>query len=406
VYLRFLFYASLLAWNMNLKADWSDVIGPMVPSVSDRSAGIPLDRPNSSKLSGINGSVGPLFVPRLPEGLRERLTYTGNNERTETDFRHHLGFSGRRVTRLDDFLKLSYHSSEGDDADASARRFRIDYSVPWSRGRLSFYGIHRRYEKLTNGDAGRNKVSGAAQTFNLRINRKLFGNARTRLDGAVVMHTRDRHRSVDLGADQSLKNRSTDVRVEASLRQRFALDITATTGIRMQEGVEVARRRNERSVSQRRDPYRKYVLDASLARPFGHWQCNLKGRYQFAPRSLPRSHYLLAAGSGMIHGLGGQSLKGDEAGWLRADARGPWHLLNFIPGLRASMRASLLAGWVPKGRADQRQYGKTTAAELGVRLQSGDLDAGFSVGRMLSSSVTGMSRPDMPELSFSLSLNL
>lgn len=396
--------ASLLMTSLGAQAHWAEAIAPAIENFSPET--------EASAESGAPAESEPshqdlMLTPAYPNWLGERVSVAGDSQHQGGHFQGNLGVAANDLTGLNDALSLRYQRSVLAREGVLNRGIGFDYAFPWRAGTIRVNGNLHEYEDSVTSTDRRYDVRGDSQAVNVSASRTLFRRGGTELAASMGVGARESQQRVEDEHANASQSQFSSVRVETRLRQDLALDAIAITRFTAEQGREQF---GAESAGQwfetDSNAYQKYGIQGSLSKPLGRWHCEVNGRYQFAPDSLPGSHYVTAVSPGMMHGFGGQSLSGSQGGWLRLDANSPWQPLELGPGLRSSMRLSLLRGWVPHTRSEQMRYGSASAAEVAFHLRGGGFQAGLRVGSMLSASANAAARPDSPDLTFSFSVKL
>lgn len=394
---------SLLMTSFGAQAHWADAIGPAIENFSPE-AEPPVDTDSAATEAPSRSLV---LNPVYRNWLGERVSVAGDSDHQGGRFKGNLGVAANDLTGLNDALSLSYQRSVLAREGVLNRGLGFDYAFPWRAGTIRVNGSLYEYEDSVTTADHRYDVRGDSQAVNVSAYRTLFSRDGTELAATMGVGARETQQQVEDDQADTSRSQFSSLRLETRLRQDLALDAVAVTRFTAEQGQEVF---GEDSAGQwsetARNAYQKYSIQGSLSKPLWRWQCEVNGRYQFAPASLPGSHYVVAVSPSMMHGFGGQSLSGSRGGWLRLDASSPWQPLPVRPGLNTSLRLSVLRGWVPQTRPDQTLYGSASAAEVALNVRGGGFQAGLRVGSMLSTSANAPARPESPDLTLSFSVQL
>ncbi|MDX1635629.1 MAG: ShlB/FhaC/HecB family hemolysin secretion/activation protein [Marinobacter sp.] len=393
---------SLLMASFGVQAHWADAIDPAIEAFSPQAdaTGADLPAPDATDRSLV-------LTPVYRNWLGERVSVAGDSNHQDTQFRGNLGVAANDLTGLNDALSLNYQRSVLAREGVLNRGLGFNYAFPSRAGTIRVNGSLYEYEDSVTSADRRYDVRGDSQSVNVSANRTLFDRGGTELAATMGVGAREARKQVEDDRADTSQSRFSSLRVETRLRQTLALDAVAITRLTAEQGQEVFREASAGQWSETaRHAYHKYSIQGTLSKPLWRWQCELNGRYQVAPDSLPGSHYLVAVSPAMMHGFGGQSLSGSRGGWLRLDASSPWQPLPVGPGLNTSLRFSILRGWVPQTRSEQLRYGSASAAEVALNVRGGGFQAGLRVGSMLSASARAAERPESPDLTLSFSVQL
>lgn len=168
-------------------------------------------------------------------------------------------------------------------------------------------------------------------------------------------------------------------------------------------GFERLQTTTETDISEQSSGFYRLTLGASLNRSWHAWDLGVQGRYQVAPPELASSQYLQVAGPSMMQGFNGQSLYAAEGGWLRMNARSPGYAVPFTSALSSRLTFSVLRGWAPAPAAGLQRF-EASSGEIALQLEGRGFHASMSVGQILELSGQAMERPDVPDVSLSLSM--
>ncbi len=346
-------------------------------------------------------------VPARPGWLGERISLAGSSLSSRTDYNERLKLAADDVTGLNDDLKFNYNRSSANRFDARSQGFRFDYSFPWRYSALSVNGNLYRYQNSVAGADRKYQISGNSRVIDMSANHTLFANPSTRLDGQVSLISRENNSYTEGTRLNDSSRQFSILRVEGRLHHYLGFDTTAFTRFSAERGLDVfGADSDENSLERGTTGFRTYSVFGSLGHTLWRWTWDLSGQYQYSPDVLPYSEQILVASSSLMSGFANQRLAGDQGGWVRLDANSPWFPTELMRGLHSNLRLSVLRGWVPRIDGQNDPYGGASAAELAVRVRTDDLTAGMRVGRMLEDSATNTSRPDHPDIAFTLSMNL
>ncbi|WP_166267756.1 ShlB/FhaC/HecB family hemolysin secretion/activation protein [Marinobacter caseinilyticus] len=340
-----------------------------------------------------------------PSWLGERLSFRGDSQQANGDYRGRLDLAANDLTGLNDALQLNYNRSLAGRADAHARGFNFDYSFPSRFGVIAINGDLSEYEDSVIGSGYKFQVSGERHAIDMSARRNLFGNRMMNLDALLGAATEESSRFEE-GAEQRDSSRQfSAVWIEGRMNYDLGLLNTAAfTSVSVENGFE--HYRETASAANDTAEYRKYTVLGSLSKPLWRWTWDLNGQYQYSPDALPGSEKLLVAGSSLISGFAGQGASSSRGGWLRLDASSPWLPLMMLSNMHSSLRLSVLKGWIAHTTHQVDHHGSASAAEVALQVKSAGMTAGLRVGKMLGESLRVMSKPDVPDVSLTLSLSL
>jgi len=335
------------------------------------------------------------------------FTFSGKTE-TSSDGRDGVvGVAADRLLGQDDTIGFDYRDSRSyrDETDSSAASFH--YRFPAGANKVRVEAGRSRYDRARNSGTRRFNASGESRALGLGARRPLF----SRFGVAFAGIARHRGRSSESFEQDSLVSES---RYElSSLGLQASGNRHLVAGIKMNTRVLALSGREFRSTDYpsgdsltNKSAFYKVAVSASLEQELFHWHCRATGRYQFANEDLPSSEYLTVASPGMSTGFNGQSMSVVRGGWLRLDTSSPAWPMPFMDGVLSTVNLAVLQGWIPYSEAQAGRQGKASAGQISVKMQGRAFTANVSVGRMLSTSTMAMTKPDHPDVRFSLSLRI
>ncbi|WP_148862553.1 ShlB/FhaC/HecB family hemolysin secretion/activation protein [Marinobacter fonticola] len=339
--------------------------------------------------------------------LASHLQLAGNSAQSNDGHHGRIGVAANGLVQADHDMRLDFNESASQRVENESETFAFSYSFPLGANRFSLYANNYEYQSTVVGDDGKYEASGEGRNINVSSRRALFSWAGIAFDSVLSLSSSDaRYFERGQWIEDSSRQLS-KFTLEGATHNDLWFDILSTTRISASSGLEVLGKNYDMEESlDENERFNKFSVSSTLSRELFNWQWGVTGRYQFTPGELPGSEYLLVAGPSMIAGFNGQTLAAAEGGWLRLDASSPSFTVPMMPNLRSDVRLSVLQGWVPYDSLQADRFGSASAAEISLQLQARGLRADVSVGRMLGSSSLATRKPDLPDVSFSLSVGL
>jgi len=341
-----------------------------------------------------------------PTWLGKKLEIGGDSRTGQSDYRGRLALAADAFAGLDGNLNLRYNRAVDNERDGRNWGLNFDYSFPWRYdSTISLNGNVSEYENSVVGQESKYGVGGDSQNIEMSARRTLFSFDGLHISGLMGVTSRGSRWYSEASGDASSRQLSA-FRVETRFNQQLVHDTRLTTAFSIERGLGLFGADDQEDYADGNPRFRKYRLYSSLQRPLLDWQLNLNGQYQYSPDKLPWAHRVTVASASMIKGFDSQSLSGNEGGWLRLDARSPWHQLDLNVDLKTSFQVSVLKGWVPESEFSGDRHGSASAAEMAFNLKGDRLSAGLRIGRMIEAANEQADRPAVPDLAMNVSLTL
>ncbi|MEQ5834029.1 ShlB/FhaC/HecB family hemolysin secretion/activation protein [Marinobacter sp. NFXS9] len=339
--------------------------------------------------------------------LGSHLQVAGNSASTRDQRSGQIGLEADNLIRDNHALRLNFNESVSQRIENEAEAFSFHYAFPLGASRLSFDVDNFSYRSTVQGDDGKYDASGEGRNVYVSGRRSLFSLYGVQFDSIMSLSAQDASYYEDGEWVEDSSRQKSLFTLEGSTSHELWYDVMATTRVSAVSGLEVVGKEYDMEEDfNEDDAFRKYSLSAALSRDFFDWQWGVSGHYQFSPNDLPDSEYMTVAGASMISGFNGQNVSAAEGGWLRLDASSPRFDTPLMPYMRSGLRLSVLQGWVPYTDEQADRYGSASAAEISLNMQGRGFQAGLSVGRMLGASSLATTKPDVPDVSLSLSMGL
>lgn len=339
--------------------------------------------------------------------LASHLQIAGNTDRNRDGHSGRIGLEADNLIRTDHALRFNFNESGSQRIDNESETFAFHYAFPLAGNHFTFDANSYSYQSTVIGDDSKYESSGEGRTFGFSGRRSWLSWGGITLDSVLSLSSyQASYFEKGQWTEDSSRQMSTFT-LESLSSHDLIFDVLAKTRFSVSSGLEVLGNDYdiEDSLNQD-DQFQKFAMAGSLTRELFSWQWGVSGQYQFTADDLPGSEYMLVAGPSMISGFNGQSLSAAEGGWLRFDANSPGFDMPLMPYLRSDLRLSVLRGWVPYEATQADRYGSASAAELSLQMEGRGIQAGFNVGRMLGASSLATTKPDMPDVSFSLSMGI
>lgn len=364
---------------------------------------------STPSIAGESTSAAPKVTLQRVQNhwLASHLQFAGNSAQNDEGHHGRIGLAANGLVQADHDMRLDFNESASQRVENESEAIAFSYSFPLGANRFSLYANSYEYQSTVVGDEGKYEASGEGRNFKVSNRRSLFSFAGIAFD-SVMSLTSSQARYFERGVwIEDSSRQLSKFTLEGATSRDLWFDVRSTTAISVSSGLEVFGKDYDMEESLEEDErFHKFSISSSLSKELYSWQWGVTGRYQFSPNDLPDSEYLLVAGPSMIAGFNGQTLAAAEGGWLRLDANSPRFSVPLLADLRSDVRFSLLQGWVPYDDMQSDRFGSASAAEISLQFQGRGLRADVSVGRMLGSSSLSTNKPDVPDVSLSLSLGL
>jgi hemolysin activation/secretion protein len=340
------------------------------------------------------------------EWLGSRFDLGGSSVDDGPDRRGRINLSAGNLASSSDYLSFNYKRALETRANSRSQGFGLGYSFPWRTNQFRIYADRSEYEDSVVGTDRKYDVSGDNLRFDFTGNRRLFSGMNTTFDGEFGLSVNESHYSVDEEDGYTSQRQLSVVNLTGKLAHYFGGNAKAIARLSAERGVKILGASADDWANTTGDPrFRKYSFYGSVTKPAWSWTWGMAGRYQYSPDELPYSERMTVVSSSLNSGFAGEYLSGIQGGWLRIDADSPRVPVSLITSLYSSVRVSLLKGWLPETERQSHNYGSASAAELTLRLEGEDIDAGLRIGHMLESS-SDESRPSIPDISINASFAL
>ncbi len=356
-------------------------------------------------LAGMTADTIPLSsAPARETWAGERFYLRGEDHDAEMGDRVRVGFDETPLPGLGSNLRLDGNWSMSQQPGDTTMDVGLAWQTLLGGNRLSFSGRHHEYhDEVVSGEDIR-RVGGSRQTLEMDLVRNLYQGPAASLDARVI--TTDVSSQWFENGDLTGEARRSYslVRLDGYLGGQVPwVDSHGEISLSVEGCMALLDGAVQEACGEKLGAFQRYNLAASLERNWLKMDWDLKGEYQFTPDKLPGWRYL-EVGQGMMHGFGGQVLRGRRGGWLRLDSATPDRLLWLPSGVRTSLRFSLLRGWAED--PGQGLTSRATAGEVLWRVSGEHLTGGLRAGTLLEASGPGLVSANVPELSLDISWTL
>lgn len=335
----------------------------------------------------------------------QRFFLRGEDHQADQADRVRVGLEKTRVPWLDSNLTVDGNWSVSQRPGDTTMDIGLNWQMPLGRNQLSFSGRHHEYqdEIITGDDV--HQVGGNRQTLELDLARNLYQDSAAGLDARVIT-TDVSNQWFENGDLTGEARRSYSLlRLDGRLGGEVPwLDARGDMALTVEGCVALMDGSGQEACGEQLGAFQRYNLTGDLHREWLELDWGLRGEYQFTPDELPSWRYM-EVGPGMMHGFGGQALRGRQGGWIRLDSETPSRPLWRPSGVQTSVRISLLRGWTesPDEAALTR---RASVGEVLWRIRSERLSGGLRVGTLLESSGPGMLSEAPPDLSLDITWTL
>ncbi|SFR76274.1 hypothetical protein SAMN05216203_2855 [Marinobacter daqiaonensis] len=378
-------------------------------------------RPFRTEAEGHATAPGPDFdqtVPTVPviplssaparkEWVGQKFYLTGEDHGDARTDRVRVGFETDGLPGVSNNLALDYNWSTSQQPGDVTMDMGFSWQLPWHGNHFGIRGRFHEYEdEVVRGGAVK-EVGGDRQTLELDLTRNLYSGGPGRLDASVItMDVASRWYENGDRTGESRRSYSLmrlDGHLDTPLPWLGAegyLDLMVEACVALTQGTD------QEACGERLGDFQRYNLAGGLTREWLNLSWGMRGEYQYAPDDLPSWRYLQVGSPGMIHGFGGQALRGRKGGWLRLDSETPSRPLWLPSAIRTSLRFSLLGGWADGLAGNPDSSSHVSAAEVSWRVEGERLAASLMAGTLLDTDGPGIASPETPDVSFNLSWSL
>ncbi len=340
-------------------------------------------------------------APAREDWFGQQFFLRGEDNAAEQADRVRVGFETERVPGFSNNLTVDGNWSISQQPGDTTMDVGLAWQVPWGRNRMTFRGRHHEYKnEVGSGDAVR-QLGGTRQTLEIDLARSLYQGPVAGLDASVLTRdaTNQWYENSDLVGEA--RRSYSLVRLNGHLGSDLPwLDGRGDLGLTVEGCVGLMDGPAQEACGERLGAFQRYNLTGDMERTWLALDWTLRGAYQFTPNELPSWRYM-EVGPGMMHGFGGQVLRGRQGGWVRLDSVTPSRPFWLPSDLKTSLRLSVLRGWTEASG----QPGLSRRASVGEMLWqvSGErMSAGVRAGTLLESSGPGMVSPALPDLSLDI----
>lgn len=338
--------------------------------------------------------------------LSNRIEVSGSSSQSNDRSAGHLALAANDVIWARHELGLQFRDSASRKEDDGQKSLALRYAMPLIGNRLELEVEESQYRGVVTQPDQRLDTSGDQSFFRFTATRSLGS-----LLGLDV-HQFIRHS----GSNRSVYEESQWVRdsshqlssigLRYSGAQELMGGLHASTRLTAVGGMEYRRTEYAEGETETRTQFHRVELAALLQRQVLDWNLDLGGRYQFAPEDLPGSERITIGGSGLISGFNGQSVSGNEGGWLRLNAASPSYHVPFAARFQSSFSVSLMQGWAPADTGDHQKFASVSAGEISLNIRSDRFRADMTLGRLIETDRFDVAIPSAPDFALSLHMGI
>lgn len=373
-----------------------------VPDVSD-------GLPPSTSVEVETRSVAPATIPISSVAARERwigdrFFLRGEDHAVDQSDRVRVGFETNRIPGVSNNLSVSGNWSTSQQPGDSTMDMGLAWQVPVGRNQLAFRGRIHEYEHEVD-DSDVRRVSGTRQTLEFDLARNLYQGDSASLDARMITTDVSSRWYQDGELNNEARRSYSLLRLDGQLAHHLPLlGADSRLGLSIEGCVALTGGEEQESCGEQLGTFQRYNLSADLQRHWLNMDWGLQGEYQFTPNELPSWRYM-EVGPGMMHGFGGQVLRGREGGWLRLDGETRSRPLWSPMQLYTNFRFSVLRGWT-EAAVDSHLTSRASVAEVLWRVSGENLSAGLRAGTLLDSAGPDVLTTSVPDLSLDVTWTL
>jgi hemolysin activation/secretion protein len=356
------------------------------------------------RVSGLSAPIPVSSMAARDRWIGQNFFLEGEDRKAENSDRFRVGFEMDRIPGFSQHLSANYNWSTSQQPGDTTMNMGIAWQVPLGDNQLALRGrLHQYQDEVDSADVKR--VGGTRQTLEIDMSRRLYRGSHGGLDARVITTDVTRHwyENGDLSAEA--RRSYSLVRVDGYLERHLsAIGADGDLGLTIEGCVALMDGTDQQSCGEQLGAFQRYNLNASLRRQWLNMDWGLHGEYQFTPDELPSWRYM-EVGPGMIHGFGGQVMRGREGGWLRLDSETRDRLLWSPLQVYTNVRFSLLRGWT-EAAGDPNLTSRASVAEVLWQVSGENLSGGIRAGTLLESTAPGIVATNVPDVSVNLSWTL
>ncbi|MFC4261043.1 hypothetical protein ACFOZ5_18635 [Marinobacter lacisalsi] len=364
---------------------------------------------SSPEAAAIPGPVSSATIPISSVAARDRwigqhFFLKGEDHEAEHTDRVRVGFETERIPGFNHNLSVNYNWSTSQQPGDTTMDMGIAWQVPLEENQLAFRArMHQYDDEVDSADVKR--VRGTRQTLEVDMGRSLYQTGHGGLDARVITtDVTDRwYENGDLSSEA--RQSYSLIRLDGYLEHDLtAIGAYADLGLTIEGCVALMDGAEQQSCGEQLGAFQRYNLNASVRRQWLNMDWGLHGEYQFTPDELPSWRYM-EVGPGLIHGFGGQVMRGREGGWVRLDSETRDRLLWSPLEVYTSLRFSVLRGWT-EAAGDPDLTSRASVAEVFWQVSGDNLSGGVRAGTLLDSTGPGIVATNVPDVSLNLSWTL
>lgn len=346
------------------------------------------------------------LLQSVSQYVASHVELSGNSSHTSDKTDGRINLTSNNLLWSQHVLGLDFSDSNAREGSAESTKLALRYAFPLAGNDFRIDLENRDYAGAANGSGQRYDTRGERRNLKVTGNRRLWSWQGMEV-ASIFSHTSGNSTAFEdsVWIEESAHKLSS-FGFQGSASRELIGDIYASTSFTAIGGFELEETTSVTGSNSDSDGFHKLAIAASLNRDVMNWNLGVNGRYQFAPGDLPSSEHLSIAGSGLMRGFNGQSVRVVEGGWLKVKARSPGYHWPFISELNSSITFSLMQGWAPYSAAQSDRFGTTSTGEISLQLYSRDFRADMTIGQMLNASNTALLMPTSPDLSFSIAVGI
>lgn len=364
----------------------------------------------NSGRSSAESSLSDLYPADLLQSVTRYVAshteFSGNSSQTNDKADGRINLTSNNLIWNHHVLGLDFSDSAAREGSAESTTLALRYSFPLAGSRIRVDLENRDYAGAVNDSGQRFDTRGERRNLKITGSRSLWAWQGIEIDSMFSHTSGTKSAFEDAVWVEDSAHRLSSFGLEGTASRELPGGFYASTSLTAIGGLDSEEVFSASGHSSDVESFHKLAVAASLSREVLSWNLGLNGRYQIAPGDLPSSEHLAIAGSGLMRGFNGQSVRVAEGGWLQMNARSPGYHWPFASELNSSITFSLLQGWAPYSSAQADRFGSTSTGEISLQLYSRDFRADMSVGQMLDASNTALLMPTHPDLSFSITVGI
>lgn len=361
---------------------------------------------DSSSMSSLGELYPADLLKSVTRYVASHVKFSGNSSQTDDKAHGRINLTSNNLIWNHHVLGLNFSDSAAREGSAESTTLALRYSFPLAGSNIRVDLENRDYAGAVNDSGERFDARGERRNLQVTGIRPLWSWQDIKV-GSVFSHASGTESAFEDSVwVEDTTHQLSSFGLEGRASRELVGGFYASTSLTAVGGVDSEEVHSASGQTSDADGFHKLSVAASLSREVLSWNLGLKGRYQIAPGDLPSSERIAIAGSRLMRGFNGQSVKVAEGGWLRMNARSPGYHWPYTSELNSSITLSLLQSWAPYSSAQSDRFGSVSTGEISLQLYSRDFRADMSVGQMLDASNIALLMPTQPDLSFSVTVDI